>query len=68
MTINDFMPYLPLIIPIVLIDLGLKIAALFDILKKQPKLRGPKWLWIVIAVGVNLIGPILYFTLGREEA
>lgn len=68
MTFNDYIPYLPLIIPIVLIDLALKIAALFDILKKQPKLRGPKWLWIVIAVGVNIFGPLLYFTLGREEA
>ncbi|MBN2392525.1 MAG: PLDc_N domain-containing protein [Anaerolineae bacterium] len=61
------MPYLPLLVPIILIDLGLKIAAVLDIIK-QSKLRGPKWLWIVIAVGVNLIGPILYFTLGREEA
>ncbi len=66
MTFNELMPYLPLLIPIILIDLGLKIAALLDILK-QPKLRGPKWLWIVIAVGVNLIGPILYFTLARED-
>ena len=66
MTVNDFMPYLPLLIPIVLIDLGLKIAAVLDILK-QPKLRGPKWLWIVIAVCVNLVGPILYFTLARED-
>ena len=66
MAFNDFMPYLPLLIPIILIDLGLKIAALLDILK-QPKLRGPKWMWIVIAVGINLIGPILYFTLARED-
>ena len=66
MTLNDFMPYLPLIIPLILIDLGLKIAAVLDLLK-QRKLRGPKWLWIVIAVGVNLVGPILYFTLARED-
>ena len=66
MTLNDLMPYVPLIIPLVLIDLGLKIAALLDILK-QPKLRGAKWMWIVIAVGINLIGPILYFTLARED-
>ncbi len=68
MTFNDLIPYLPLLIPLILIDLGLKITALVDILTKQPKLRGPKWLWIIIAVGVNLIGPIIYFTLGREEA
>jgi len=66
MTFNDFVPYLPLIIPIVLIDLGLKIAAVLDIIK-QPKLRGPKWVWIIIAVGVNVVGPIIYFTLARED-
>jgi hypothetical protein len=66
MTFNDLMPYLPLLIPLILIDLGLKIAAVLDLLKR-PKLRGPKWMWIVIAVGVNLIGPILYFTLARED-
>lgn len=66
MTLNDFMPYLPLVIPIILIDLGLKIAAVLDI-RKQPKLRGPKWMWVLIALFVNLIGPILYFTLARED-
>ena len=66
MTFNDFVPYLPLLVPVLLIDLGLKIAAVLDIVK-QPKLRGPKWLWIVIAVGFNLIGPIIYFTLARED-
>ena len=66
MTLNDLMPYLPLILPLILIDMGLKIAAVLDLLK-HPKLRGPKWLWIVIAVGINLIGPILYFTLARED-
>ncbi len=65
MTFDDLMPYLPLLIPLVLLDLGLKIAVWLDILK-QPKLRGPKWMWALIAF-VNLIGPIAYFALARED-
>ena len=66
MKLNDLMPYLPLLLPVLLIQIGLMIAALLD-LRKQPATRGPKWLWVVIIVFVNLIGPILYFVLGRQE-
>ena len=57
---------LPFLIPIILIQLGLMIAALVDLIRRE-KTRGPKWVWALIIVLVNLIGPILYFVLGREE-
>ncbi|MBE0684734.1 MAG: PLDc_N domain-containing protein [Anaerolineaceae bacterium] len=60
------MKLLPLLIPLFLIQLGLMIAALVDLLKRE-KTKGPKWLWIIIVVFVNLIGPIIYFVIGREE-
>ncbi|MBN2005730.1 MAG: PLDc N-terminal domain-containing protein [Anaerolineae bacterium] len=66
MFLDELMPYLPLIIPLVLLDLGLKIAVWIDIYK-QPKLRGPKWMWVLISL-VNLIGPIVYFVVAREDA
>ncbi|MDT8307297.1 MAG: PLDc N-terminal domain-containing protein [Anaerolineae bacterium] len=59
--------YLPLLIPLILIQVGLMVAALWDLFR-QPLTRGPRWLWIVIIVFVNIVGPILYFTVGREEA
>lgn len=58
--------YIPLLIPIILIQLGLVIAALVDLIRR-PKVKGPKWMWIVIILFVNFIGPILYFVIGREE-
>jgi hypothetical protein len=58
--------YIPLIIPLVLIQLGLMIAALLD-LRKQEKVRGSKMMWVFIIVLVNLFGPICYFFLGRLE-
>jgi len=57
---------LPLIIPLVLLQLILMIVALVD-LSKREKTRGPKWLWAIIIILGELIGPILYFIIGREE-
>ncbi len=57
---------IPLLIPVILIQLGLMVAALVDLVKR-PKTRGPKWLWVVVVVFINLIGPIIYFVVGREE-
>jgi len=59
-------PYIPLIIPLVIIQLGLMAAALLD-LRKREKTRGPKWMWILIIVFGELIGPIVYFTIGRLD-
>ncbi len=58
--------YLPLLIPVVLIELGLLITALVDLIRR-PHTRGPKWLWAVVIVLVNIIGPIVYFVAGRKE-
>ncbi|HUS93693.1 MAG TPA: PLD nuclease N-terminal domain-containing protein [Patescibacteria group bacterium] len=59
--------YIPLLIPIILIQLGLMIAALVDLIRR-PKVNGPKWMWVLIILIVNFIGPIIYFVVGREEA
>ncbi len=61
--IRELLPYL---IPIIVLQLGLMIFALVDLVRRE-KTKGPKWLWALIIVFVNLIGPILYFILGREE-
>ena len=58
-----------LIVPIVVIQLGLMIAALIDLEKDERRVRGgSKVVWALIIVFVNLIGPILYFVAGREES
>jgi hypothetical protein len=57
---------LPFLIPILLLQLALIVVALLDLARRE-RTRGPKWLWVLIIVLVNLIGPILYFVVGREE-
>jgi hypothetical protein len=36
-------------------------------LVKREKTRGPKWLWALIILFVNLLGPIIYFVFGRQD-
>ena len=61
--ILQFLPYL---IPILLLQLVLIVVALIDLARRE-RTRGPKWLWVLIILFVNLIGPIIYFVVGREE-
>jgi len=58
--------YLPLLIPVILIQIILLIVALLDLVKRE-QTRGPKWVWAVVIVLVNIIGPIVYFIVGRRE-
>ncbi len=57
---------LPLIIPLVLLQLILMVVALVDLAKRE-RTRGPKWMWAIIVILGELLGPILYFIIGREE-
>ena len=58
-----------LLAPILLIQLGLIVAALYDLEKEERRVRGgSKLVWILIIVFVNLIGPLVYFAVGREDA
>ncbi|MBN1140015.1 MAG: PLDc_N domain-containing protein [Anaerolineae bacterium] len=58
--------YIPLLIPILLLELGLMVFALID-LSNRAATRGPKWAWILVIVLINVIGPILYLLFGRQE-
>jgi hypothetical protein len=57
---------LPLLIPILIIQYALVIAAIIDLSRRETT-RGPKMMWVLVIVLVNFIGPILYFVIGRDE-
>ena len=63
---ETLLKYLPIIIPLFVIQIGLMIVAVVDLIKRE-KTRGPKWVWFIVIIFVNLIGPILYFVVGRED-
>ena len=60
---------LALLAPIIVIQVGLMIAALVDLERDERHVRGGnKVVWALVIILVNVVGPILYFVAGREEA
>jgi hypothetical protein len=58
-----------LLVPIIVIQVGLMIAALVDLERSERRVRGgSKFAWAIVIVFVNIVGPIIYFVAGREEA
>lgn len=67
MPLTQLIRYLPVLIPLALIELGLMIAALIHILTHPQYRFGNRVIWIIVVICVNIIGPILYFILGRSD-
>jgi|GEM_PF-1181134 len=59
--------FLPLLIPLILVQFGLMAYALVHILKHDKYKRGNRVIWIVVSCVFSIIGPILYIVLGKEE-
>jgi hypothetical protein len=56
-----------LVLPLILIELGLMIFALVDLVRRPRVKGGNKWLWVIVIVLINIVGPLVYFVVGREE-
>ncbi len=64
---ENLVEYLPFLIPLILIELVLMIAALIHVIKHPHYKFGNKPLWIVIVLVVQIFGPVVYFVFGRGE-
>ncbi|AXU59536.1 phospholipase D/nuclease family protein [Clostridioides difficile 824] len=64
---ENLMEYLPLLVPVIILDLILMITALVHVLRHPNYKIGNKAIWIIVVLFISLIGPILYFTIGRGE-
>jgi hypothetical protein len=59
---------LALVLPLFAIQLALMFVALRDLTRPERRVRGGnKWLWAAVIVFGELIGPLVYFFVGREE-
>jgi Phospholipase_D-nuclease N-terminal len=57
-----------LLLPVIVVELSLIVLALRDLLRPERRVRGGSKLgWGIAIVVVGLIGPILYFAIGRED-
>lgn len=62
-----FLDNLPLFIPLILLEVGLMIAALVHVLRHPHYRFGNRLMWILVVVLLQIIGPIIYFVFGRED-
>jgi hypothetical protein len=63
--IRDFLPFL---IPLAVAQIVLLIYTLRHIFTHHTYKRGSRALWVVVVVlGMQFIGPILYFLLGKQD-
>jgi hypothetical protein len=65
---NDLGALVPILIPIFVIQIGLLVAALYDLTRPTRRVKGDsKVVWALVIIFINIIGPILYFLVGRED-
>jgi hypothetical protein len=63
------MEYLPLLIPIIIVQFVLLGITLHHILTHDNYKRGTRTLWLVVTIVLmEFVGPILYFVFGREDS
>ena len=58
-------PALIALVILAIVQLSLQIWAIVDLLRRNTIRPDRKPIWLLIIVGASLLGPILYFALGR---
>lgn len=66
MTVENLREYLPFLIPIIILQLTLTVAAIIHVLRHDNYKFGNRTIWILVSF-INTIGPIVYFLFGRGE-
>ena len=67
MALSEIREMIPLLIPLVVIQLVLIGIALRDLVRRKRVKGGNKRVWGLVIVFIQYIGPILYLIIGREE-
>ncbi|MCI8716912.1 MAG: hypothetical protein HFH64_01920 [Lachnospiraceae bacterium] len=59
---------LPFLIPLVIVQFALLAVTIRHILTHKTYKRGTRALWLAVSIiGMEFIGPVLYFLLGKED-
>jgi hypothetical protein len=65
---EEIQRFVPLIAPLVIIELILLAVAFIDLVRREQVKYFPKWLWAIIILLINFIRPIIYLIIGREDS
>lgn len=67
--IDQLRQVLPLLLPLMVLQLALLLLAIVDLFREERKVRFVgKPIWALVIVFVNIVGPLAYFFVGREDA
>ncbi|SDX44249.1 PLD nuclease N-terminal domain-containing protein [Paenibacillus sp. CF384] len=58
---------LSLVLPFLIVQLILMVTALV-VCARAAETRGPKWMWVLIIIFLNLLGSVLFFLFGRKQS
>lgn len=58
---------LRILIPLFVIQLILQIVALVDLYKRETVTGGKKWIWVLVIIFGEILGPAIYFIFGRKD-
>ncbi|MBO4781793.1 MAG: PLDc N-terminal domain-containing protein [Lachnospiraceae bacterium] len=65
----DLKELLPFLIPLIIVEIILLAVTLRHIFTHDTYKRGNRAIWVLVTIiGMEFIGPILYFVLGKEDA
>lgn len=63
----DLMPFLPIVLPVILVGFLLAMVALIDLYRNKNR-RNNVLIWTLIIIFGNTLGPVLYFVIGRKDS
>jgi len=64
--ISEILEFLPYLIPILVIEYGLLIFAIVQLVKNEVRYL-PKWGWALIIVFINIIGSVVFLLAGKKR-
>lgn len=64
---DQYIEYLPVIIPLVIIQIILSITAVIHVIRHPNYRFGKKQVWIPVVLFIGFIGPFIYFIFGRGD-
>ena len=65
---DKLIEFLPFLVPLVVLEFALLVYTIRHILTHDHYKIGNRMIWLIIAiVGMNFVGPIAYFLLGKED-
>jgi len=66
MTMN-IAPIIMILIPLIVIQYTLMIISLIHVFKHKTYRAGNRTLWVILCIAVSIIGPVLYFAIGKGD-